>query len=157
MSHLHPGPDMQVSPPSRVPRLHPGRASSPSRSRRAASQLHPYLISPYPNPRMCIPSHQNFHLTSIQVLSQPRLAIGPKTLFSPPSISWLTSIQVPTFASHLMSNLHSRQESHLSPTKIPSHTHPGLEICISAPPRSWFTSIKVMRIDLFQNNFSPSG
>ena len=66
MPHLHPGPNIQVSPPSSISHLHPGRASPPFRSRRIASQLHPYLISPHPNPRMCISSHQNLYLTSIQ-------------------------------------------------------------------------------------------
>ena len=118
--HLHPGPDIRVTPPFRshlgsiqvliqVPRI----TSHLTQDRRLVFHLHPSTTSPaFESQDSCLT------LTSFYVTSH--LHSGPKNHASPLSMSLLTSS---TFS-----------------TSFATHLHPG---CVSPPFRTWFKCIKV--------------
>ena len=133
--------------------LNPGPISTPSRSRDLC------LISTQA-PRftflLCLswilPHSGSWYLHLAYILVISRLHAGPPNCILVPSKRHLKPIQVSRCVSHLHpgpSQLEncisappqshitpsSSQDVHLSSIQVPSQPHPGLEICVSSPPR----------------------
>ena len=172
--HLHPGPDIRVTPPFRS---HLGSIQVLIQVPRIASQLHPSPISPHPGQKTCVSPPSKYHLTCIRVpvfMSHSHLLLCHD---SPPfrsQESRLSSIHVPSYFIHLLNficdsppsrlcltsiqnliEMHKGPNMHLSPTSMlrltsiqvirtASHPPPGLRMCVSPQSRSRLSSVQIL-------------
>ena len=152
MSHLHPSPHINVSPPSRS-RLnsiqvgHTNCSSAPSMSHLTQIQVSIYASHLDQCPVSPPSRSVNSRLTPIQVKSH--IHPSPQICIARPSRSCLTSIKDRSHHSRLTSiqdasQLHpSHRILDLSSIQVPSHPNPGLKICVSPPSLPHLTFIQI--------------